>query len=95
MVGLTTCTGRRHRKQLNHRCLEGAAVKSEPQSVSYYLILFFSPVFNQVGQLRTFLIYNCELAKIKQSSVTKTTTQSSTWNKQTVENTIDENIYIE
>jgi hypothetical protein len=29
-----------------------------------------------------FYIYNCDLAKIKQSSATQTTTQSYTWSKQ-------------
>ena len=48
-------------------------------SLIYFFI--FHILFNQVGQLRTILIYN--LAKIKQSSATKTTTQSYTWDKQT------------
>ena len=34
-----------------------------------------SPLFTQVGQV---LIYNCDLAKMKQSSATQTT-QSYTW----------------
>ena len=46
--------------------------------VIFYLIYFISPLFNQVGQLWKYLIYNCDLAKIKQSSATKTTTQSYT-----------------
>ena len=38
------------------------------------------------------LIYNCNLAKIKQSSVTQTA-QSYTWDKQTYNNTIEKSIY--
>ena len=53
-----------------------------PLSTNLHHFIFISPLFNQVGQLRQVLIYNCDLAKMKQSSATKTTAQSCKLHKQ-------------
>ena len=54
--------------------------------VDFFNVFFISPLFNQVGQLRT--SSHLQLTKIKQSSSTHTTTQSHTWNKQNIQSII-------
>ena len=54
-----------------------------------FKMCFISPLFNQVGQLRTFT--SATWPKIKRHSATQTTTQSYTWNKQMY--TIEKRLY--